>query len=240
MDTQKQKLAILFIVFSTFFFAIAPTTSLSQDNEIPPPFSFQYYYTKRKAVEHDDVWLVPEAKHGMIFIDEIRAAISCSLYETFYLDLIFGGTSWKTRDFSHKTYNQSFDYNWLWGIGWRQYLLWTLKKYEIPLLFSFEYTTTSKQTNGNFQGELKRWNVSGHWLIPIETWTLSAGIYYSDFDMTYWHISRLGMRRGGFEAEDNMGVLLGAQRFFHENLCLWSTIHMLAQRSITVGINWSF
>lgn len=240
MDKQTRIFVILFIVSLSFSFAIDPTPSLSQDNEIPPPFSFQYRYAKRNAVEHDDVWQVSEAKHGMISIDEIRTSISWGFHEAFYLDLIFGRTSWETDNFAHNTYNQDFDYNWLWGIGLRQYLLWTVEEYEIHLLLSFEYTTTSKQTDRNLQGELKQWNVSGNWLIPIEPWILSAGIYYSDFDMTYWHPSNLGTRRGGFEAENNIGVLWGAQCFFDRNLCLWSTIHLLAQKGITVGINWSF
>jgi hypothetical protein len=222
--------------------------SATKQNMVPeavnvtlPSFSFQYRSLERNAFEYDDVWHVPSAKHGRISIEEIRGSISFDLYESLYFDIIFGGSSWKTEDFDYRTYNHDFDYSWLWGIGVRQYLLWALEDYKIHLLFSFDYTVTSKQTAGNLEGELEQWNISGIWLIPVEeTWICSAGIYYSDFDMRYWHSSVIGKRRGGFGAEDNTGVLFGVQKFLDKNVCLWSIVYLLAQEGITFGINWSF
>ncbi len=192
----------------------------------------------RGLFEYDD-----QAYGIVVDLDQQCAGISYGLTDNACVDLRVGEA--KVDIYGPESPDDPgirFGWGSFWGIGIRSKI-----NLDRGFLFGvgFQYNRyhpgVAYRSGMEFESEPWEWHLSFDVNKEIKGGLgLYAGIRYSDIKIPYSHPSHFGTRKGGFEAEDNVGIFAGVEANLGKKMTCFVEGHLFDEKAVAFGVGYSF
>ncbi len=161
---------------------------------------------------------------------------SYGIFDDLAVDLRFGSAKY---DVSWIEYGRGL----AWGLGLRTKLFrWEEQNVVIGAGFRYDrYNPDDALRHGNyFSTDPDEWNISIEVAKFFSRFGITGGIEYSEVTLPFEHPERRHTREGGFKQDNEFGLYFGMEAMIIKKLGITGEIHLIADRSYSLGIFYKF
>lgn len=203
-----------------FVAASSDVQAVDADNHsgVPEPgrFAVALSYaedSRREVQEYDNLDEPSDASLERRFIE-----VAYGLCEAVDVSFRLGQMLWDPQSPNGGVY----DYGFAWGFGVRtRFFSAPEQGFEAGAGFQYNHADPDDRPRPGlltFSGEIEEWQLSLSGAYRRESVLVSAGLRYSQVELIYRHDAPQGVRQGGFEETDQVGLFAGAQYLFGEHV----------------------